>query len=248
MGIESVTGLIGYSDRALITVLTLLGMLAALPSVTAYYISHDYEMSVYRYMKVTPADEYYYGGYNDLESDYVSPEEFMQAMQDAPASIVLDSMSIEKLGKLTAEQLDTIHSESLWDYFGFSEILGTDSDEVEDSLTASRTMNAYEFTFEYRGLTAKTFGYLLRRPEQMPDEMEYIIRAGSHSVKISTLMIFLGGELFCVYMLCMHFGVNDKRHIVYFTRPAPLVRTMAFFRLLGSSVREMHSNWHLSRK
>ena len=246
--VRSLTGIIGYSDRALITVLTVLGFLAALPSVIAYYISHDYEMSVYRYMKVTPADEYYYGGYDELENDYVSPEEFMQAMQDAPASIVLDSMSIDKLGKLTAEQLDTIHSESLWDYFGFSEILGTDSDEVEDSLTASRTMNAYEFTFEYRELTAKTFGYLLRRPEQMPDEMEYIIRAGSHSVKISTLLIFLGGELFCVYMLCMHFGVNEKRHIVYFTRPAPLVRLSAFFRLLGSSLKEMSSKWHFSKK
>ena len=246
--VKSLTGIIGFSDRSLITGLVILGFFAALPSVTAYYISHDYEMSVYRYMKVTPADEYYYGGYDELENDYVSPEEFMQAMNDAPASIILDTMSLEKLGKLTAEQLDTIHSESLWDYFGFSEILGTSSDEVEDSLTASRTMNAYEFTFNYRGLTAKTFGYLMKHPEQMPDEIEYIIRAGSHSVKISTLLIFFGGELFCVYMLCMHFGVNEKRHIVYFTRPAPPVRLAAFFRLLGGSLRQMYATWHFRVK
>lgn len=241
--VKALTGLIGYSDRALLTVLTVLGYIAAIPAVAAYYISHDYEMSVYRYMKVTPADVYYYGGYDELEADYASPEEFMQAMQDSPASIVLDSMSIEKLGRLTPEQLETIRSENLWDYFGFSEILGTSSDEVEDSLTASRTMNAYEFTFEYRGLTAKTFSYMLTRPEVMPSELEYIIYAGSHSIGLTELLFFLGGELFCVYMLCMHFGVNEKRHIVYFTRPAPPMRLIAFFRLLTGSVGEMFSSW-----
>lgn len=241
--VKTFTAFIGCSDRAMITVLTLLGYAAAIPVVNAFYISHDYEMSVYRYMKVTPADEYYYGGYSELEKDYASPEEFMLAMRKAPASIILDNMSIEKIGRLTPEQLDTINSESLWDYFGFEEILGAGSDEVEDSLTASRTMDAYEFTFVYRGLTAKTFGYMLKHPEQTPDELEYIIRAGAHSVGFGILLIFLGGELFCTYMLCMHFGVNEKRHIVYFTRPAPPVRLIAFRQLLTGSVREMYESW-----
>ena len=243
---KALTLFIGYTDRAALVVLTALGLFAGLIPVSAYYVSRDYEMSVYRYMKVTPADVYYFGGYDSLEKDYASPDSFMTSMKQTPASVIIDGMSVERVAKIPRGQLEAIHSESLWVYFGFNEILGESSDEVEDSLTASRTMDAYEFTFEYRGLTAKTFTYLLRHPRMVLREIGMISHMGTQFIKPSTLLIFIFGELFGVYMICMHFGMNAAGQVVYYTRPAPLKLTMAFLRLFTGSLCEMISGWRIN--
>ena len=242
---KALTALAGYADRAALTVLMLLGFIAGLLPVSAYFVSHDYEMSVYRYMRVTRADVYYYGGYDALEQDYVSPEAFMSSMKDTSASVILNGMGTEELAKIDPAQLDTINSESLWDYFGFEEILGSHPDEVEDSLTASRTMDAYEFTFDYRGLTAKSFTYMLKHPRLTLREIGLIARTGTQFAEPLTLLVFLAGELIMVYVISMHFGVNDRGEIVCYTSPEPPRHIPAFFGLIGISFAEMKSGWLL---
>lgn len=238
----------GTDDRAAVTAIAITAFIFSFIPVSAYYVSHDYELGVYRYMRATDADVYYYGGYDEFKSDYIDPLDFMKKMQSAPASIVLEGMNSEKANSLTPEQLEDLNSKNLWEYLGFNEILGTTIDEVEDSMAASRTMNAYEFTFNYRGLTAKTYWYELKNPGMMIGELKDIAKTGSHSVRFSLYVTYLVMQLMCTYMVCMHFGVNDEKHIVCYVKPSEFRELKIFFRYIAECLREMKGNWQIKEQ
>ncbi|SDA15839.1 hypothetical protein SAMN02910447_01004 [Ruminococcus sp. YE71] len=236
---------IGFRERRLTTLLLTLGYLASLWASFAFYVSHDYELSVYRYMRATDADVYYFGGYEDLHADYADAADFMIQMQQAPASIVLESMSEGKLRALTAEQLETINSESLWDYFDYSHILGKSADEVDASLRAARTMNAYDFTFDYRGLRAKNWGYMLEKPSRCSDEIRSIAKYGSHAVKFDTFSFFIFAQLAVIVMIGVHFDIDAKGQLIYVYEPLKLEMIKAIVRRSGEALREMKQGWKI---
>ena len=203
-------------DLRAAAILCAAGFVLAMPAVFSYYVSHDYALSVYRYMKKTEADVYYFAGYESYLEDYSGAEDFMRQMKAAPASIVLDGMSDEKLSQLSAEELKTINSESLWDYCGFSDILGSTPQEVEKSMKKAHEMNAYEFTFKYRGLHAKTFGYMLVHPSLMFSELRGMITEPSgYSVPFATLIFFLISELFCMLTIVLRFDYLHGKGLIY---------------------------------
>ena len=243
--IKTYSVFIGLRSRPLLTGLMITGLFLSLYPTVCYYIGKDYDISVYRYMRGTDADVYYFGGYEGVTRDYLDGADLMAQMQAAPASIVLESMSEEKLKKLTAEQLKVINSENLWDYFGFGEILGSDPDEVEASIRASRSMSAYEFTFGYRDLKAKTTGYMLAHPEQIRQELYSIIRTGSHTVGASVLAAFLLSQLFTLYVTGYHFDVNAKGQLVYIYEPTPPEERFRALRFTAAVIREMASHWYI---
>lgn len=209
----------GFRSRRLLTPMIIIGCLISLHATLSYYISHDYELSVYRYMRVTDADIYYFGGYDKLADDYFDGADLMQQMQAAPAALVLEGMSDDRIAALTASQLKSINSRSLWDYLGFGEILGSDPDEVEASVRASRSMNAYEFTFGYRGLRAKTFGYIFTHPRMIGGELKLIAAGGAKTVNIPVLAAFLISQIFVLYVVGMHFDINGKGQLIYIYDP-----------------------------
>lgn len=203
-------------DLRAAAILCAAGFVLAMPAVFSYYVSHDYALSVYRYMKKTEADVYYFAGYESYLEDYSGAEDFMRQMKAAPASIVLDGMSDEKLSQLSAEELKTINSESLWDYCGFSDILGSTPQEVEKSMKKAHEMNAYEFTFKYRGLHAKTFGYMLVHPSLMFSDLRGMITEPSgYSVSFATLIFFLISELFCMLTIVLRFDYLHGKGLIY---------------------------------
>lgn len=234
----------GLRSRRRLTALILAGFLLSVYPTLCCYISYDYELSVYRYMRVTDADVYYFGGYDAIAEDYLDSADLMQQMKSAPAAVLLDGMSDEKLSQLTASQLKAINSETLWDYLGFSEILGGDPDEVEASVRASRSMNAYEFTFGYRGLRAKTFGYMLTHPKRISTELSALAIAAS-SVKFSVLTAFLISQLFVLYVIGLHFDINAKGQLIYIIEPSNHGERRGALRFVSDTVIEMRSHWRI---
>lgn len=207
--------LTGFRNRRSLCVLAIVGYALSMYPIVCFYVSHDYQLSVYRYMKTTSADVYYFGGLDGVKNDYDSTEDYMTQMKQAPASIVLRSMSREKLHKLSSEELKTINNESLWDYCGFDEILGKNADEVHDSMEQASKTDAYEFTFGYRGLSPKNFRYMLKNPAGTLHELAVLFRDGSHSASPATLLFFVLGQLFAIYMISLHFDVDEKGQLVY---------------------------------
>lgn len=207
--------LTGYRDRKSLCLFAEIGLLLSFYPLLCFYVSHDYQLSVYRYMKVTPADDYYFGGIAGIRSDYDNVEDYISQMKNAPASIVLQSMSPDKLHKLSSEELKTINNESLWDYCGFDEILGTNPDEVADSMEHAANSNAYDFTFDYRGLSPKDMHYMLRNPSALFHELSSLFIDGSHSASPGVVLFFISGQIFAVYMVSLHFDVDEKGQLVY---------------------------------
>lgn len=204
-----------FRERKTLCLLSAVGFLLSLYPLLCFFVSHDYEMSVYRYMKTTKADVYYFGGLDDVKHDYNSVEDYTYQMKQAPASIVLRSMSPDKLHKLSSEELRTINNESLWDYCGFDEILGTTPDEVIDSMEHAAKSNAYDFTFDYRGLSPKDMSYMLKKPKAMFHELSLLFLNGTDSNSPAVLVFYLAGQAFALYMISMHFDVDEKGQLVY---------------------------------
>lgn len=206
------------SKKRTLLILCFAGAVLSLIFSLSYYVSHDYELSVYRYMRKTQADDYYFAGYESYLEDYSGAEDFMRQMKAAPASIVLEDMSEEKLERLSADDLKTINNESLWDYCGFDDILGENAQDVEKSMKAASEMSTYDFTFEYRGLHAKSFGYILTHPKLFFSELGAMITEPSlHSVKFITLVIFYLGQIFSLWMIMIRFEVTEDKRIIYIT-------------------------------
>lgn len=202
-------------ERALLAA-CFIGLVLSLGVTLCYYVSHDYELSVYRYMKKTRADDYYFGGYESYAEDYGGAEDFMRQMKAAPASIVLDDMSEEKLSRLTADDLKEINGESLWDYCGFDDILGKSAEETEASMKKASEMSAYEFTFGYRGLRAKSFGYVFSHPKLLASELRTMISSPEPcTVKFTTLAVFYAGQIFAYFMIILRFEVTEDKKIIY---------------------------------
>ncbi|MCD8095579.1 MAG: hypothetical protein LUE12_05570 [Ruminococcus sp.] len=193
----------------------LIGFLLSLWITSCCYISHDYELSVYRYMKKTDADVYYFGGYESYTEDYSDAQDFMDQMKNAPASIVLESMSEEKLSSLSSDDLKKINSETLWDYFGFTDILGSTAEEVEESLLTASSTNAYDFTFSYRNLHAKTFSYLLKNPSLLASELKGIAKDQNACLDITYLIIFLLIQVIFLFFVGFKIDVNSDKRLVY---------------------------------
>jgi hypothetical protein len=166
----------------------------------------------------------------------------MQQMQAAPASIVLEGMSEGKLDALTAEQLETIRSESLWDYFDYGNILGNDADEVEASLKASREMNAYDFTFGYRGLRAKNLRYMLENPSRCSDEIRLIAKSGAHAVRFDTLSFFIFAQIAVIVMIGVHFDIDGMGQLVFIYEPVRAAMVRAVLRRSQETLHEMREN------
>ena len=213
--LKSYAVLTGLRNRKVLFVLAAAGFVLSLYPVFCFYVSHDYELSVYRYMKTTRADVYYFGGIEAVKNEYPSAEDYIMQMKQAPASIVLQSMSREQLLKLSSEELKTINSERLWDYCGFDEILGSDDEEVIDSMEHAAETDAYSFTFDYRGLSPKSFGYMMRKPVSMLREAAILFRDGSHSASPATLVFFVIGQAFAIFMISLHFDVDAQGQLVY---------------------------------
>ncbi len=205
----------GFRNRKALCLLSVIGFVFSLYPVLCFFVSHDYQLSVYRYMKTTTADVYYFGGIDGIKKDYDSTEDYMEQMKQAPASIVLQSMSREKLHKLSSEELKTINNESLWEYCGFDEILGTNADEVHDSMEHAAKSNAYDFTFDYRGLSPKNMRYMLKNPGVMFHEFAVFFIDGTHSASPAVMIFFFAGQLFALYMISVHFDVDEKGQLVY---------------------------------
>lgn len=235
----------GLRNRRLLTPIILAGCLLSVYPTLCYYVSFDYELSVYRYMRVTDADIYYFCGYEELAEEYFDSADLMQQMQAAPAAVLLDGMSDEKLSKLTASQLKAINSQTLWDYLGFGEILGDDPDEVEASVRASRSMNAYDFTFGYRGLRAKTLDYMLTHPDSTSAELRAIASAGSRSVQFSVLAAFLISQIFVLYVIGLHFDINAKGQLIYIIEPSKPGERVGALRFTADVLGEMRSHWRM---
>jgi hypothetical protein len=207
-------------EKNVLCALCFFGFLLSLPLSLSYYVSHDYDLSVYRYMKKTQADDYYFAGYENYLEDYGGAEDFMRQMKAAPASIVLENMSEDKLSRLSAEELKTINSESLWDYCGFDDILGSTAEEVEQSMKAASEMTTYDFTFGYRSLHAKTLGYMFAHPRLMIGEVGMMIKQPTeHSVRFVTLVIFWLGQLLAVRMILTGFELDEENRIIYIHKP-----------------------------
>ncbi len=236
---------IGFRDRRLTTLLLTLGFFASLWVSFAYYVSHDYELSVYRYMKATDADVYYFGGYEELNSDYADPADFMQQMKDAPATIVLEGMSEGKLSSLTPEELAAIKSESLWDYFDYGNILGKTPDEVDASIRAARSMNAFDFTFDYRGLKQKDMFYMLRKPSRCSAEIKLIVRLGAHAVGFDTFSFFIFAQLVVIVMIGVHFDIDSKGQLIFIYESDKAEMIRSGLRCSLDALKEMKSGWKI---
>lgn len=196
-------------------VICIVGFLLSLPLACSYYISHGYDLRVYRYMKQTPADIYYFGGYEQFCEDYADAADFMRQMQTAPASIVLEDMSEEKLSSLSADEIKTINNESLWDYCGFNDILGGTAEETERSMEKSAELDAYEFTFSYRPLHAKTTGYLLTHPSLLIEE---ISDPSQLCIRPVTLIFFFAVQLIAYRVIIFNFEVDKNRELRFVIR------------------------------
>ena len=183
------------------------------------YVSQGYESSVYGFMKHSNADDYYFGGYEEFKKDYKDTEDFIRQLKAAPASIVLDGMDKDKLAGLSADELAQINRESLWDYCGFDDILGPDIAEVEASMKKAAEMNAYDFTFKYRSLTPKTFGYMLTHPHLLFDELKYIIKDSSQKVGFPLLIFFMIVQIIIIRIVARRLFINEGREIVFVTEP-----------------------------
>lgn len=179
------------------------------------FVSHDYQLSVYRYMKNTQADVYYFGGLDGIRRDYLSIEDYMQQMKQAPASIVLQNMTEEELSRLTADELKSINEQSLWDYCDFDSILGGDAEEVAESMELAAETNAYDFTFKHRGLIRKNTAYFLTDPTALFSELYGLFKNGSHSVNPPTFAFFVAAQLISLYMICLHFDVDGAGQLIY---------------------------------
>jgi hypothetical protein len=89
-------------------------------------------------------------------------------------------------------------------------------------MKAASEMNAYEFTFDYRGLRAKTFGYILSHPKLLLSDLNSLAKdSGKHSVSFVWIVIFIFAELFAYRLVLMRIEVvGDKGKRLVYVAPA----------------------------
>ena len=161
-------------STAIALIAVIIGLAFANYAKWAIYVNRDYDEFCYDDMKNIQADEYYY----IYTEDFEDTEDFVSTLKDTPASLLMSESTTEDLKYLTAEEINSLKNDSLWDYLEFDDILGTDAETIEKSISKSSEMNAYDFTFEYRGLKAKTVGYLMTHPVEMFKDIKDINEVG----------------------------------------------------------------------
>ncbi len=143
----------------------------------AIYVSRDNNTNIYKEMKAMNADEYY--AVDDLgltTEDEV--EEYIELLKETKMSIFIDLSSYSDLDSLTKSQREKLENETIWEYFDYENILGSDAKEVMKSIEKAEKMNAYDFTFSYRGLKPHNTVYLLTHPSELWSEIKEINEVG----------------------------------------------------------------------
>ena len=173
-------------NKTVAVVCAVIGFLLASYVKWAMYDYLDLKKNYYNKLKDCTAEEFYdfdyYFGFEGVET---------QNMIDMYKSIHQSTTFMDSNGEidysgfdLTDEQIEEIESKTVWDYNNFEKLLGSDADEVEESLEKAKTMNVYEFTYEYRKAEdKKTVLSLLTSPKVLWKDIKEINRVGRWTLK-----------------------------------------------------------------
>lgn len=163
-----------------------LGLVIANYTKWAIYVSRDFDDLYYDDMKSTTAYQYYLGSEAEYDVYFEDVDDFIDTFKNTPASLFINDMTADEMKYMSDEDIESLQNDSMWDYFDFDNILGTDAETVEKSLEKAAEMNAYEFTFDYREMKPKTTGYLMTHPGEMFKDIKNINDVGRWSYRANT--------------------------------------------------------------
>lgn len=187
---------------------TIVGFLIATYFKWALYDYNDLKKYGYDLMKDQSAWEYYIElstMFEDTDSD--SFEEYYDFYHELNA---YDFFSYDgDDSDFTAKDIEDMKKQSVWEFLEFDKLLGKNLETAKESLSKSKTMNAYDYTYEYKtGYEKIGFFDILTSPSDLWNDIKGINEEGRWSFKSShssrdngtlvngtILWIVWGGEL-----------------------------------------------------
>ena len=173
--------------NTLVTVICVsIGFLIATYAKWAIYDYWDVKNNFYEPMQQYSAYEYY--GFSYIFDDSTNFEDAYNALHDMKNVENIETTDEEENSIGYSRGSDTVVSdESIWEAGGFDDLLGTTVEEAKASVEKSKDLNAYDFTFEYRGVKKITFTNLLTSPHDLWEDIVDINRTGRWSYKSSSV-------------------------------------------------------------
>lgn len=187
---------------------TIVGFLIATYFKWALYDYNDLKKYGYDLMKDQSAWEYYYEISTMFDgADPDSFEEYYNAYHELNAYDCFGYDGDDS--DFTAEDIADMKNQSVWEFLEFDKLLGKDLETAKESFSKSQTMNAYEYTYEYRtGYEKIGLFDILTSPSDLWKDIKGINEEGRWSFKSShssadngtlvngvMLWIVWGGEL-----------------------------------------------------
>lgn len=205
----------------------------------AMYVHYDY--LTYRLgddAKTTNAYEYL-----DFDTffEVSNPEIKYELLNEYNAYEWLSQYDAIAINRLSEEEIETLKSQSLYQFYGFDKLLGKDYATFSENLEASKSMKAYEYLTEQVDYVPSIV-HLVTHPTELWDEIKVINEYGRWSVSSSP------SSSSSSYASSSSSGSVVKGGMLWFIWIGELViiTLIAFFIPYGQSKKvfiEMDNNW-----
>ncbi len=205
----------------------------------AMYVHYDY--LTYRLgddAKTTNAYEYL-----DFDTlfEVSNPEIKYELLNEYNAYEWLSQYDAIAINRFSEEEIETLKSQSLYQYYGFDKLLGKDYETFSENLEASKSMKAYEYLTEQVDYVPSIV-HLVTHPTELWDEIKVINEYGRWSVSSSP------SSSSSSYASSSSSGSVVKGGMLWFIWIGELViiTLIAFFIPYGQSKKvfiEMDNNW-----
>lgn len=153
----------------------IVGMLGAAYLKLGFYDWLDLNKYYYTPLKETRADEYY--KLNEFFPEGVKIHKYYKEYHNVTAESVID------FSKLSWEERKALEGKTIWEIQDFDKLLGTTENEVKVSLERAKTLNGYDFTFDYRKAYEKrNLLTILASPNDIIKDVKQISKEGRWSI------------------------------------------------------------------
>ncbi|WP_287286889.1 hypothetical protein, partial [Ruminococcus sp.] len=96
-----------------------------------------------------------------------------------------DLFSNDSTGDFTDEDIATMQKKSVWQFFELDKLLGKDKKSAQKSLEKSYTMNAYDYTYDFRKYDKTGLFDIIAHPSDLWNDIKSINKEGRWSYKSS---------------------------------------------------------------
>ena len=96
-----------------------------------------------------------------------------------------DLFSNDSTGDFSDKDIATMQKKSVWQFFELDKLLGKDKKSAQKSLEKSYTMNAYDYTYDYRDYDKTGLFAIIAHPSDLWNDIKSINKEGRWSYKSS---------------------------------------------------------------